>query len=378
MKWIQSAVAVCLLLPLALAGLDAGGKLPDVFASVPIWFELESIVVPKEKTPDVEIVIFFDTTAPDSLNYMRLLNTLSGKFAEEKAQHTVRFSAVTRNSIQDTQNFCKTLGPFGIPIGADDKRTLFLEVAAQELTIPFAVIAKNGKVQWTGNPIEIESVTERILQGKFDLSKQIRIAALRRELQAAVQSALPDVIMRTADSILALLPGDTIAIQAKLFVFQNHGQIRQAMAFICDAANQNADSVNIRLLYLDFLLRGGDAKQFQEQFQKAFSDFEKSSEATLQLLSFALNAPQVGVLPLRAVVDAAKRSARSFEKARPGKYAYVLELLAKSYYLICKPDEAVKYQEQALTLRKGTAQEANAAQVLTYYKSALELRKESL
>ena len=88
---------------------------------------------------------------------------------------------------------------------------------------PYSILAREGKVLWTGHPTELESVISRVRAGTFSLASQRKVESLRRELQMAIQSGLPRVMEQTAEKILAVSQSDRIAIQAKLMALNASG-----------------------------------------------------------------------------------------------------------------------------------------------------------
>lgn len=370
------ALATCLFFVLQCApasAIDAGGKIPEIRSSVPNWFGTEKPFSDGKKEPEIEILMFFDASAPDAVSFLRMLETLGDKYAEN-TEHPVRLSAVSRNSVRMTEELLKSSGVSGLMVGADDKRELYMNLAASEPMMPFAIVAKKNRVLWTGHPTDIESVTDRILKDRFDLSTQGQVAMLRRELQAAVQSSLPDVIQRSADKILAILPGDSIAVQSKLYVYDLRGQNREALDFLKEQTVKVPEELNLRILYLDMLLRNGENALFRETMQKAASDFHSSPESLFRILAFSLEAAPHGALPLSLVWDLAKRIRKDFSQARADKKALSLEFSARAASLIGDLASAVKDQAAALELRKGTVYEKAAADLLDYYRTAQELQ----
>lgn len=315
-------------------------------------------------------VVLFDSAAEDASQLLRMLETI-------QTEQQLSITAVAMNGEKQTELFIKDNSPFVIGVAADQDLKTRKKLAETESLFPYAVLAKEGKVVWSGHPTELDMVVEQVRGGSFSLSTQRKVEALRRELQMAIQSGLPAVVSSNADKILRLSPVDRIAIQAKLLALNATGRADDIPAFVQKICEQNPKDIKLRLMQLDLLLGRGDAEGFIQAVEKFAKDFPVPEKRLIQPIAFIVENASYGLLRPETQLVLALRSYNSLGKKdaeeNPLLHAIACETLARVRATLGNFKEACRLQETAAMLRKGTAQEKAAARRLEYYRALLKL-----
>lgn len=329
---------------------------------------------PKKTKLPYEVIFFFDISARDSAAYLAMLADLQRTLAELPQQNQAEFFLLSRGSRSAVKKFVMQTET-ALPVYVDSKRSLFKEYAAGELLLPFALIVKDGKVLWKGSPIDLDNIMNLMRTGKFNPDIQLKVARLRKEMQMAVQASLPDVILRCANEILKLQPGDSLAIQAKLFVFENSKRFPAALAFTRENAKANPQDVKQTLLYLNYLQRGGNRNQFMKAFDDAVKQFNKSPESLFRLLAFAASdTVPFSWMPLETVKNLPDQIRGVFEKQPADRRCAFHQYEAAIRYGLCNINAAVQAQKQAYTFATGR-KKADARRQLEFYQNIQRLQQ---
>ena len=356
--------------PFSGLSLEPGRRIPSIH--VEKWYFEDSPKPAKDETKaaamrQLDIIMVFDSTAPDSFAFLKLLESLRTANPSQIRE----LKAVARNSSKQLDELFAKNGSLSFPVGADTSNlATFKEFCETESILPMAfVVYEDGTLAWTGHPTGIESVMKRINDGSFSAESQRKISVLRGELQAALHSGLGAVVLKNADRILTIDPSDMIAIQAKLFVFESQGRFKDARDFLTDASAKAPKDSEIRLVQLGIIARAGDMDAFRHEASKCQEDFKDNPAFLSKLSSFIMDNSPFGEMPVALALEAAKGYAASLNANSPrDAQAYADELLAKASYYSCKKSDAVDFQAKALELRKGGPYEAPASKLLEFYK----------
>ncbi len=356
---LLSTAALC---TFSLGAIDAGKPMPAIEAAK--WYTQPTVLPAQGLTA----VVLLDITSEDAVNTLRMLETIG------VTHPRLTLAAVAINPVKTTDAVVHDNGPFQIPLAADDNLKSRVRFAETESLFPYAVLAQNGVVVWSGHPTELESVTEKVMNGKFSESRQKQIEAIRLELQMAIQAGLPDVISNSADKILKIAPDDKIAIQAKLFAFNNKGQPGEAVKFIQEICAKNPQDSRLRMMQLDFLLNQGNMQTYKQATEKAFHDFAAEKDSSLVFLTaYTLENAPYGIMDPAVMLAYAEKAYDKVKNQNTQVAAVAHETLARISAETGNPAKAVALQEKALALRKGTHLEQAAADRLAYYRKLLNL-----
>lgn len=343
-----------------LSAIDAGKNMPALSASK--WYFRPAAVADEP----LECTVLFDVNSENSQEMLRMLELLQNELQ-------LPFTAVAVNVRSQTDSFVKANGPYSIGMAADDGLKTRNLLAENESLFPYAVLAQSGKVVWTGYPTELESVIGMIRAGKFSLSDQRRVESLRGELQMAIQSGLPHVVSSSADKILKISPSDRIAIQAKIMALHSTGKNAEATEFVRKVCAGNPQDLQLRIMELDLLLQAGDADRFVRAVEQFSKDFAKPESRLVNPVAYIIENAPFGLLMPQLALSLAQR-AYDGAAAAPALRKSVLFAIASETLARVKAQqgdfaEAVRLQQEALTLRKGTRQESAAQLRLKYYQA---------
>ena len=350
---------------LGLSGIETGKNMPSL--RVRSW--LADGIRNEGARSAFACVTLFDVTAPDSLSMLRMLENLQNRF-------DFPFYAIALNNEKTVQAFFNANKPFFIAFSQDASQRNRTVLAHKVSLFPYSILVREGKVLWTGHPTELESVISRVRAGTFSLASQRKVESLRRELQMAIQSGLPRVMEQTAEKILAVSPSDRIAIQAKLMALNASGRGKLILPFLRKVCMENPKEIPLRILEMNMMLRQGRVDAFVqavERFSKDFSGTEHSG--FIQALAYIIENAPYGVLMPSLMLDLAQKaySCAAAEKGKKGvSYAVGCETLARVKAVTGDFKEAVRLQKDALSIRKGSRQEAAAETRLRYYEALLQ------
>ena len=329
---------------------------------------------PKTAAP-LQVFLFFDPALPGAKNVLRMVDSIYEQ-ALENTSKSASFYAISRLGKARTAALLE-LSKFRMPVYGDDNGDVYPEFAGTEVVIPFAIVSDGEKIVWKGAPQELENVVRDIQTGKFSFDAQLKLEMLHKDLQNAIQTGLSSVIVSNADKILALRPDDQIAIQAKLFVFESTGRVKENNAAVQAIAAKVKDNVDVRLLLLGYYERAGQMDKFKEEFSSAFRDFASSPTALSRLLAYGFEQTPFGWLPVSEIVPAAASVKKAFAGTGGTSEAFACEFSARAAYLALDIDTAVADQTRAVELFKGTEFLPEAKQTLSYYQGVKELRSKS-
>ena len=328
-------------------------------------------IPPKTETP-VQVFLFFDPALPGAKDILRMVDSIYEQALENKTK-PASFYAVSR--MGKARTAALELSKFRMPVYGDDEGAVYPEFAGAEVIVPFALVVDDGKIVWKGVPQELETVVRDIQTGKFSFDSQLNIEIMHKDLQNAIQTGLSSVIIAHADKILALRPDDQIAIQAKLFVFESTGRIRENNAAVQAIAAKVKDNIDVRLLLLGYYERTGEMEKFSAELTAAFHDFAASPTALSRLLAYSFEQTPFGWLPVREVVPAAAAVKKAFEGTGGTSEAFSCEFSARAAYVALDIDTAIADQTRAVSLFAGTEFLDEAKRTLAFYQGVKDLKK---
>ena len=332
--------------------------------------QLVTGTAPKTEAP-LQVYLFFDPALPGAKDVLRMVDSIYEQALENKAK-PASFCAISR--MGKTRTAALELLKFRMPVYGDDKGDVYPEFAGTEVIVPFVLVADGGKIVWKGVPQELENVIRDIQSGKFSFDSQLKIEILHKDLQNAIQTGLPSVILATADKVLALRPDDQIAIQAKLFVFESTGRVRENLAAVQAIAAKVKDNADVCLLLLGYYERTGEMEKFSAGLKDAFKDFSGSPTALSRLLAYAFEQAPFGWLPVQEVVSAAAAVKKAYTGTGGSSEAFSCEFSARAAYLALDIDAAIADQTRAVELFNGTEFLPEAKQALAFYQSVKALK----
>jgi len=124
----------------------------------------------------------------------------------------------------------------------EDKNTLAAYgVGDDDLPVAF-VVDRAGAIAFHGDPTEgLDRRVEDVLAGKFDVKKAAEVAALERELRAAVDARDVDKYSSIADKILAIDPSNSSAFHRRCDAFGRKEDLAGYRKFIKELGEKVKD-----------------------------------------------------------------------------------------------------------------------------------------
>lgn len=350
-----------------------GSKMPEVDA-----FSLTKV---KERTIGkdsriMEVIVFSDIKSPDFLQTLRYVESLESKFGRSSSGKWIfRFKVIVPNSKAETEQFLKvTKLPVTIQLMADNNGRTFRNFVVTKISD--AVIGTDGAIAWTGPAMDLDYIITELLSGTFSRKKYQEVSRMKQEMQTALRSGLPDVAAKTAEKVLEQIPGDIISIQTVLYSYELKGQNGKAVAFLESCiAKSGKNAAGIRLLLLDRIIRSGDFTPWQKTVEDAIKNTENLHDK-LNLAAFLVDMSPRFYFPAEQIpafcADILKQAAALND---PDFHANALEIAARAEFSVCRIAKAVKYQEEAVKLRKQhkSSYLQRSQQALDYYRKIKRL-----
>jgi thiol-disulfide isomerase/thioredoxin len=220
--------------------------------------------------------------------------------------------------------------------------------AAGQNGIPTAfIVGKDGKIAWIGHPMAMAEPLAKITAGNWDTAKAA--AAFRQEqAESEKLQALSKELSQAKD------PKQAVAILDRAIA------ATPAMETRLGAAKFNA------------LMRAGDEAQALAYGNRLVDTVYKDNAPSLNGLAWRIVDPKAPTKPSREMANLALKAAQRADMLGLQKDAAVADTLAAAYFALGDVANAVKTQERAVALAKGTPmeKEAGLAATLERYRSA--------
>jgi thiol-disulfide isomerase/thioredoxin len=218
--------------------------------------------------------------------------------------------------------------------GGDGKMAKnWLEAAGQE-GIPTAFIVNgDGKVAWIGHPAEMASPLEKILAGKWDLS--LAAATFKKEMIEKRQLKELSIKIKNASQ-----SGDKKALLAVLDQgIAEHAKLEPQLG----------------LMKFQTLVSIGDSKDKASEYGRhLIENVMKGNPEGLNYVAWLIVNPEAKKKPDPEFVKLALQAALRADEVTDHKEPGVADTLARAYFLSGDAAKALKTQEQAVKLAKGS------------------------
>jgi len=344
-----------------------------------VWLQGAPFKIFDDQAKEKKIVIieYWATWDKGSELSLPVLSAIQKKYKKEN----VVIVAISKEKEDVLKDFLeKKSQKISFNIARDPSGHISDRYTGNDARIPLVfIIDKDGKVVWRGHPLELEPVLKKILAGKFNLKKQVKISKLHKQLQGFLQ--IEDIVqtVRTADKILELDLSDDIAMRVRLFVFESRNNMPGALEFINKLIEKNQESSSLYFIKLDLMERiNSPVDELHKSIREIFNKFKSNHEILQQLAWIAANRMRFGAIPLATALSVSKQSIELLMEEKeqdPAKLAVYLSTQAKILYLSGMLEQAIKIQKKVIILQKGDSAEPESTQLLHYYQSALKLRK---
>ena len=335
---------------MAQISMTPGRKMPEVDAN---WVTPIRRVCPGKDTKIMDIVVFSDVNNPEFVQTLRYLESLESKYRRmNKKNWILKVRVVVPNDKSVLERVVKFAEPsFSVSIGSDINGRTFRNFVVTKVSE--AVIGVDGAIAWLGPVMDLDSIIASLMDGTFSMEDYRQISRMKLEMQTALRAGLPDVAAKTAEKILRKNPGDMTAIQVILYSYELKRQNSKAIEFLESCiAKCGKNSGRLRLLLLDRISRSGNIPLWQKAAAEAIKNSVTPDEK-LNLAAFLLDMSPRFYFPAEQVpamcADILKTPGISED---PEFHANVLEIAARAEFAVCRLDNAISYQTQAVAIRR--------------------------
>jgi thiol-disulfide isomerase/thioredoxin len=347
-----AAVAIVIAAPVRVA-YAAGLSIGDPAPPIAVAKFVKGTPVTKLGNGKVSVVEFWATWCGPCIQTIPHVTELAKKYP---AAQFVGVS-VWENKQSDVMPFVTKMGDKmnysvamdKVPVGAKGETGAMAKTwmtAAGQNGIPTAfIVDKSGKIAWIGHPMMMAEPLAKITAGKWDTAaaatkfkqeqaESDKLQALSKELSQAKE---PAQILTILDREIAATP-----------------------------------SLETRLGMLKYmtLVRSGDSAKAAEYGDHLVDTVYKFAPEALNSLAWNIVDPKIRVKSDPDAVKLALKAAMRADTIREQKDPAIADTLAAAYFASGDSANAIKTQERAVTLAKGTAMEKELTGNLARYKGA--------
>lgn len=308
----------------------------------------------------------------------KLLSALQKEFSKDD----VIFIGISKDDIMIINKCLKIYDKdISFSIAHDPKGKNIDDLTGADPRIPLVfVIGKSGKILWRGHPLELKTVLKKVLQGTFDLNKQIKLSKLQNKLQSFLQiEDIPNAIA-TAEKMLRVDPGNDIAMRVKLFEYESTKDFKKALMFIDQQINEHPKTATLYFIKINLMKKNNlPPSTMHETFQTIFNTFKDDHAALNQLAVVAIKDMEFGDAPLKVALEASKKSIELLINSKEdniAELALYLSTKAQLYYMIGSLNKAIEIQKRVIKLQMRDDSEPYSQKILQYYLDALTLQKD--
>ena len=346
---------------------EVGKVAPEI--KIAEWVKGGPVSLADGKGKNIYIVEFWATWCPPCRMSIPHLTKLQKKY-KDKGLIVVGISKEKPGKVKP---FVASQKEMDYNVGIDTDGSTYSTYMEGVRGIPHAyIINKEGIVVWSGHPLEMESVLEKVINGTFDIALNKQVVELQKKLQEAIKSQDADNGLDTAKKILVLSPSDKRAMQIALYLFKQKKQNKDALEFLDQLIIMHPGESKPYIVKMQMMSELNDfdgikklATAYTEQFCGDGSKLNSLSWFLLEDLPF-------GTQPLKEALKAAEQSVGVTPASDKMLLAAHIDTLARCYYAVGRIEKAIAEQEKVILLLKGT-EEINK---LKFYREALKLGKE--
>jgi len=269
---------------------------------------------------------------------------------EEFLEREVPRSEVAKTFRELTQPYCLTTDP-------DGSSSESYMAAAKQNGIPCAfLVGKDSKIEWIGHPMEIDEPLQAVVDGKWDREK---FATEFKEIQE--QDALMQEVQITVGGM----------IRKKKFP-----EALEKMDEFIEKVKRPEMKLNLSMMKLNLhQIAGSDSKQIAATFQSIFKLAGDEPMMANQVAWTVWEMSEAGQVDSKDVLRGALELAKKASSKQQGNLkAMTLDTVSHLEYALGNVAEALKVQEEAMTLADADGKES-LQEFLQQLKDELEKSK---
>ena len=349
--------------------LAPGSKAPEL--QINNWVKGGPVKIADGKGKNIYVIEFWATWCPPCRMSIPHLSKLQKEY-KDKGLIVV---GITNEELPKVKQFVKTQTDMNYNVAVDTEGTTYAAYMEGVQGIPHAfIVDKEGRIAWAGHPMEMDAVLEHMVKGDFNPENAEKIAELTKKLQAA--RSMEDAI-KLAKEILVLDSNNDLAYRVLTYIARQPEQRTGIVQFLNKLIQNQPDMhrpyfVKIQMLTLD---KG----QNQDEIRKTITTFAKNFKNNATKLNsmawYILNDMPFPSPYLKEALEASKLAVKNSDSGNTKLKAGHIDTLARCYYSVGRVDLAIKEQEKAINLLKGTQEEKAFTDTLNYYKQAQQIGK---
>ena len=353
------------------APLEVGKEAPEI--KITKWLKKGPVKLADGKDKNIFVVEFWATLHPSCRMAIPHLSRLQKKY-KDKGLVVI---GITKEKPATVEPFVKEQADMDYHVGIDIEGNTYDTYMEGVRGIPNAfIVNKEGTIAWSGHPLGMDAVLEKIMNNTFNIEAHKKIAELQKLLQTQMEKRDMQSASKTAQMILMIEPDNDMAMQVALYLFAEQKQPHAAIAFLDQLISFHPAKSRPYIAKLGLLndlrdIKGIEslAKQYIEQFQDNPSKLNSIAWILLEDIPF-------GTQPLGEALDAAEKAVNLTPGSDKMLKAAHIDTLARCYYSIGRLDKAILEQKKAINLLKGTEEETIFKRTLDFYRKAQELGKD--
>ena len=327
------------------------------------------------------------------------------KLLEQRGKNAVvlYFWAVNQAALEDIPRFAATVRKYAgkpvvfVGVGCDrvDKVTGFFRV--RELPIPTliddkfvtnalflrlkyrlpaaAIVDKQGRIVWRGNPNAVPFVLDKVLNGTFDLKEHIRREKFAEQVQAALRKSHFEEAVALIDAELKLHPGNVELVSTKATILARAlKQPELALKAMDEALKTSPREVAFHEIKMKLLFTMRDEAGLKRFYAELCRTFADAPQILMRFAGVEMGRPVVDNRPefYRMLMTAARNS----KNFRNDRERGIVELGYSRMLAMCgRPELAAKSAKRAVELLKNAPEQKEAEAMLAFYRRIAETAK---
>ena len=326
------------------------------------------------RIPALRAVVFLYTRDDASDSLVAVLENARRGFNGK-----VLFALITPDNVSDAEILQERHRDARVRIGVDLERKLtpeFIRGGNMMLPVGFLLDA-DGRVIWRGEAVDLPEAAQQALEGKLDIGVQKQVMPLVDLLQRSLREGNMVQILRTADRIFAIDPGNPSALRMAVFAAESLRNETLAWNLTMRQMQQCGNLPRVSFTALELILRH---RSLRNKLPELIRDFEKKPYLPQMRYAFADLLLRHLPLELEAVLGAKRILAGTplALNAPAEEMAIVLALRGRLFYALGDLSGAAEAQAEAVQLysrQPDSEAKREAAKMLTFYRTLLKEAK---
>lgn len=371
---------MCSVAAAGIAGAAVPGEIPKDVNSKVEWVKCAPMPlgkVDKEKhphIPELRGVVFLYTRADESDSMIAMLENARRGFNGK-----VLIAVVTPDNMPDAEALQERHRDVRVRIGVDLERKIIPEfMRGGNMILPAGfLLDRDGRVLWRGEAVDLPEAAGKALAGKLDKKVQQEVFTLTDQLQRSLREGNMVQMLRQAERIFAVEPGNPSALRMAVFAAESLRNEKLAWDLTMRQLQQCGDQPRVSFTALELILRH---RSLRQKLPELIRDFAKRPYLPRMRYAFADLLLSHFQFDIDAVLGAKQILAGTplALNAQPEEMAVVLALRARLFYALGDLAGAEAAQAEAVQLYSRSPDRAgrqNAEKMLKFFRTLLQEAK---